>query len=84
MKHALIDAGGVLIAHGFSDFKPTANQAVLDVSDDFNRSLGVTRWDGAAWVDYVRPVTPRTLSDGELAGVLVRKGLLSASDVTAQ
>lgn len=83
MKKALIDAGGILIAHGFSDFKAELGQSVLDVADDFNRNLGTTKWDGASWIDYVRPASPRTLSDGELGAVLVRKGILNASDVTA-
>lgn len=81
MKSALINADGVLLSYGFADFKPGPGQALLQVDDEFNLAIGSTKWDGKMWIDYVPPVSPRTLSDGELAAVLVKKGLLTPAEV---
>ncbi len=83
MKNALIDADGVLLAHGFVEFSADSGQKIIEVDDTFNLNPKAVRWDGKAWVDYAGPTEPRTLSDGELGAVLVKKGLLTQAEITS-
>lgn len=60
-RAALVDAAGVLLAHGYTDFARAKGQAVVPVADDFAGIPGEVRWTGIAWAPYVAP--PRSEDD---------------------
>lgn len=55
MKNAFIDANGVLVAWGF--IEENNDDTLVEVGEDFDLEPGKWRWDGAAWIAYVAPMT---------------------------
>lgn len=54
---AFIDAiTGALKAHGFSA-NNEAGDLTVSVADNFSLEPGKWRWDGAAWIAYIKPPT---------------------------
>jgi hypothetical protein len=54
-RKALVSCGGVLVAHGFTEFTPEVGEQILDVAEDFDLEPGKWRWDGEAWASYEPP-----------------------------
>ena len=51
MKRALIDLNGVLKSWGYCDFVPSNGETVIDVPEDFDKTVGKWRHDGSNWVE---------------------------------
>lgn len=53
-RYAFLDAGGVLIAHGYAEANRPGDTRVA-VADDFAFVPGRARWTGDAWEEYAPP-----------------------------
>lgn len=65
-RQALLAADGLLKAHGFCTFLPTAGETVQDVAESFALEPGKHRWDGAKWVAVtLTPPDPADITKAE-------------------
>ncbi len=56
MRQALYDKDGVLVAHGFTNFKAQPGETVRDVPNDYNQTPGTVRLVGGREQPYAPPV----------------------------
>lgn len=82
-RQALIDADGVLIAHGFCDFKPDTGQMVVDAPDSFPYWARQVRWNRGRWEPYVAPAPVPTLTRRQVRLWLLQRGLKARDVATA-
>lgn len=78
-RYAFLDAGGVLVAHGFVESNRQGNTR-LAVPDDFAFVPGRARWTGDAWEEYAPPApVPQSVTRFQAKAALAQAGKLAAA-----